>query len=100
MNLHVGKVVVVGAGITDHDVAAVAPGLQAEVLLLDRSAASSPRSTVSTSGVQMGGVERLRNRTAGVVHRTATYARSFSLELAYRGWCSTRRVSTRDSPRS
>ena len=92
MNLHVGKVVVVGAGMTDHDAAAVAPGLQAEVLLLDRSAASSPRSTVSTSGVPMGGLEHLRDRTACVVHRTATYARPFSLELAYRGWCNTRRV--------
>ena len=78
MNLHVGgKVVVVGAGMTDHDAAAVAPGLQAEVLLLDRIAASPQRSTASTSRMQMGGVEHLRDRTACAVHRTATYAALF-----------------------
>ncbi len=91
MNLHVGKVVVVGAGMRDHDAAAVAPGLQAEVLLLDRIAASSQRSTASTSRMQMGGVEPLRDRTACGVHRTATYA-ALSIELADRGWCNAPRV--------
>jgi len=92
MNLHVGKVVVVGAGMTDHDAAAVAPGLQAEVLLLDRIAASSQGSTASSSRMHMGASNIYEIELPAQYIRTATYARPFSIELADRGWCNTPRV--------
>jgi len=99
MNLHVGKVVVVGAGMTDHDAAAVAPGLQAEVLLLDRIAASSQGSTASSSRMHMGASNIYEiELPAQYTERPPTRG---PFPLSWRTAAgATHRVSTKDSPRS
>jgi alanine dehydrogenase len=109
--VYAAKVVVIGAGVSGMNAAAIALGMQAEVLLLDRNVARLPGSVLVDISIDQGGcVEDSRPTThaeptyrvhnsvfycvanmPGAVPHTSTYALTnvtlpYVIEIASRGW--------------